>query len=454
MSTYNIQGKIIDKGSKLAIPYAKIKVYEVDTIAGGFKSDLLVEGNGDAAGNFTITFAWGAIGKPDVIFQVYQQIGGIAKLIYDENPALQTRWNIGDYLTVTLETSGGFAINPPSSSRSYDHLFVFTRIGVIGVNRIDTIGGAATGYASPDTDPAAPNSADANAPFGATLDVCGWFGQFVNLVRYKLQYSTDGVTYQDVTDPFFNYYFELDSTGGHWATMAMGPFDEGGQVNLYKVPYIEKPGQPWIFPDLLGQWNTTKVVNGRYTLRIKGYKWVAGALQETSITDLDINPNYGTLKVTIDNTPPVAKLLDIWLNNDKKKVCDIVDFSAGSVLKIEFEASDANGHLRNYSLNAMYGHNQVVSPLPARAADDYGKHIGPTRHWSGGVFKKPPHAPTEFDAVEYIAAATPSAGAYSPTQMPTCAYQFRLNVTKRTTNGYGLIYNGVEDTMHITLKRS
>jgi len=38
--------------------------------------------------------------------------------------------------------------------------------------------------------------------------------------------------------------------------------------------------------------------------------------------------------------------------------------------------------------------------------------------------------------------------------MPTCAYQFRLDVTKRTTNGYGLIYIGVEDTMHITLKRS
>jgi hypothetical protein len=37
--------------------------------------------------------------------------------------------------------------------------------------------------------------------------------------------------------------------------------------------------------------------------------------------------------------------------------------------------------------------------------------------------------------------------------MPTCAYQLRLDVTKRTTNGYGNIYVGVEDTKHITIQR-
>jgi hypothetical protein len=37
--------------------------------------------------------------------------------------------------------------------------------------------------------------------------------------------------------------------------------------------------------------------------------------------------------------------------------------------------------------------------------------------------------------------------------MPTCAYQFRLWASKRTTNGYGLIYHHVEDTWHVTIQR-
>ncbi len=37
--------------------------------------------------------------------------------------------------------------------------------------------------------------------------------------------------------------------------------------------------------------------------------------------------------------------------------------------------------------------------------------------------------------------------------MPSCAYQFRLRASKRTTNGYHLIYTGVEDTWHATIQR-
>jgi hypothetical protein len=37
--------------------------------------------------------------------------------------------------------------------------------------------------------------------------------------------------------------------------------------------------------------------------------------------------------------------------------------------------------------------------------------------------------------------------------MPACAYEFRLRASKRTTNGYGLIYDGLEDTKHLTLQR-
>lgn len=441
MANFNIQGKVINRNNKLRVPYARVTIYEVDNVPAGFKSNFLVQAVTDLNGEFNVTFAWPyditvLQNRPDIIFRVAQKIDGVDKIIYNENPATQTRWNIGDYLSVTLEAEESVSVNPTPSGRPYDKLFVFTRVGIIGVNNIDTVGVAASGYAYPDINPGAPNSRDANSPFGLTLDVAGWFGQFVNIARYKVQYSSDGVNFFDISDPLSNSYYEFDPAGGQWITVAMGPFSEGGQTNVYKMPYIEKPGQPWIFPDLLSRWDTTKVVDGLYTLRIQGFKWSGAALVPAALPmDLLIDPSYGTLKLRTDNSAPVSTIKSIKHNGVTKNVCDIVDFTAGT-LSIECEASDAKGHLREYVLNAMYGHNNIVSPLPAGAADNYSTHVGPTRHWNGGTF-----------VINY------DAGTYTAAKMPTCAYQFRLDVTKRTTNGYGLIYRDVEDTVHITLKR-
>jgi hypothetical protein len=441
MATFDIQGKVINKATKLPVPMARVKVYEVDKVAGGVKTDFLIEGLTDLKGEFNITFTWPfnisiLENRPDIIFKIIQKIDGVDKEIYNENPATQTRWNIGDVLSVTLEAENCVSIIPTPSGRPYDTLFVFTRVGVIGVNNIHTVGAGASGYAYPDINPAAPNSRDANSPFGSTLDIAGWFGQFTDTVRYKIQYSSDGVSFTDISDPLYNSYYEYDPAGGNWITVPMGPFTEGGQTNVYKMPYVERPGQPWIFPDLIAKWDTTKVTDGLYTLRIQGFR-LNGTVLEPSVALL-IDPSYGTLKLRIDNSPPVSRInaeTGIKHNGAIKKVCDIVDFTSGT-LSIEFEASDSKGHLREYVLNAMYGHNNVVSPLPPNATDNYSNHIGPSRQWNGGTFT------VNYDATTYNAA-----------KMPTCAYQFRLDVAKRTTNGYGLIYWGVEDTVHITLKR-
>jgi hypothetical protein len=441
MAIFNIQGKVVSKDTKLGAPMALVKVYEVDKIGAGYNTDLVVEGLTDLNGNFNLTFTWSYDisipgNRPDIIFKATQKIDGADKVIYNENPAADTRWNIGDILSVTLEAENCISIMPTPTGRPYDTLFVFTRVGVIGVNNIHTTGAGASGYAYPDINPVAPNSREANSPFGSTLDIAGWFGQFTDTVRYKIQYSSDGITFSDIYDPLYNSYYEFSPDGGNWITVAMGPFTEGGQSNVYKMPYIEKPGQPWIFPDLIAKWDTTKVINGRVTLRIQGFRWnAAGTVLAPSVA-LFIDPSYGTLKLMLDNTPPVSKLNKIKHNGSDVNVCDIVDFISGD-LSIEFEASDSNGHLREYVLNAMYGHNVVVSPVPANGTDNYSNHIGPTRHWNGGI-----------STVNYASAT------YNAAKMPTCAYQFRLDVTKRTTNGYGLIYIGVEDTMHITLKRS
>jgi hypothetical protein len=302
------------------------------------------------------------------------------------------------------------------------------------------VGAAASGYARPDTNPAAPNSSDANAPFGATLDLCGWFGQLADVYRYKIQYSTDGAAWHDISDPLSNTYYEFALGGGTWRTIAMGPFTEGGQTNVYKLPYIEQPATPWIFPDLLARWDSSKVANGRYLLRLQGFKVDPTGTLLVPSSSLITDPSYGTLRLRIDNTPPVVSIGSLTHvppsgPAQTVAVCDIVHFTTGR-LDVAFTAQDPEGHLRGYSLIAMFGHNQATPAAPG-AAGEYSTHIDPTHHWTGGAF-----------TAKYDGATT-----FKPAVMPTCAYQFRLRVSKRTTNGYGLIYDGLEDTKHITLQR-
>ncbi len=438
MATFNIQGKVVKPSSQLGVSLAKVKVFQqgqtapiVDTLTG-------------IDGTFNVNFNWAA-GRPDVHFKVTQMIDGAEKVIYNENPATQTRVNIADVLSVNLKAEEGLSA-APTSGRPYDTLFVFTRVGVIGVNQIDTVGAAASGYAFPDTSAAAPNSADANSPFGSTLDIAGWFGQFADVYRYKVQYN-DGSGWQDVDDPLSNSYYDFVLGGGSWTTVAMGPFTEGGQSNVYKLPYIEKPGQPWIFPDLIARWDTSKVANNLYTLRIQGFKVGPDGTTLVPSTALIIDPSFGNLKLRTDNSAPVVKINSIEHSPSPGaafvlvKVCEIVSFSNGK-LRFNLEASDAQGHLKGYSLAALFGHNLSVAPPPApptspdKAADNYANHVNATRHWNGGTF-----------TVDY------DGSVYPPNKMQRCAYQFRLNVTKRTTNGYGNIFAGLEDTVHITINR-
>ncbi|MCP4146284.1 MAG: hypothetical protein GY757_00910 [bacterium] len=436
MATFNIQGKIIKKGSELGVPFATVIIYEVDKSGSGFKSDVLTETYTDIHGEFSVDFSWVMLStnqanRPDIIFKVTQMIDGAAKVIYNETPAADTRWNIADILKVTLEAEDCLASIPSPTGRAYDNMFVFTRIGNIGVNEIDIT----SGYAYPDINPAAPNSQSANSPFGGSLHIGGWFGWYTDAVRYKIQYSTNGTTFHDINDPLSNSYFELSPLPGNWITQSMGPFSEGGEDNLYKLPYVEQPARPWIFPDRLAVFDSGKLADKLYTFRIQGFKWNVAHTAMIPATSLVFPPSYGTVKLNIDNSPPIYQLKEILLNGSAVNVCEIAEFTTGT-LSVSFEAKDNNGHLRNFSLNALYGHNQAVTPIPPGGLDTYSNHITPSVQWEGGS-----------------STATYSSGTYPPAKMPTCAYQFRLSVTKRTTNGYGLIYHGMTDTMHITIKR-
>jgi len=433
MVLYNVQGKITSKRNGLPVPLADIEVLEVDKVGTNYLVDVIATGKSGMNGNFSISFdfPYALPTRPDVILRVSQNVGGIVKYIYNENPSEDTRWNIGDVLYVNIGVEEDcVTFNPPVGGAPYNQLFVFTRVGVIATADIDQT----DGYAYSDINPAAPNSMDANSPFGRTLDVAGWFGMFCDVEYYKIQYSTNGIVWNDISDPLYNNWYDV--ANGRWVTESLGPVTIAGVTNLYKLP---RRDIPWTFPDLLARWDTTKVQDGLYTLRILGKKVLSGAVVDAVF--LVIDPSYGTLKLQIDNTPPKYEIKEVWHNTTPVEPCTMVAFTSGKI-KVIFEASDIKGHLRQYSLNAYYGHNQIVVPTPAppvspsKAVDDYSTHIGPTKKWNGGTY-----------TVEYPASE------YDSTEMPTCAYQLRLRLDKRTTNGYGLVYWGYEDTVHITIQR-
>ncbi len=202
---------------------------------------------------------------------------------------------------------------------------------------------------------------------------------------------------------------------------------------------------PWAFPDLLATLDTTKIPTGLHTLRVIGYflsggvaNVIGGSIANWAATYVD--PFYGTLKLQIDNTPPTFQITGAKRNGVPVAPCDTVNIGAADVLEIDFEAFDTNGHLRNYSVDGIWGHNSLISPPPTSpnpAYDDYSGHINGTHLWTGSLSL----------ATQY------SGSAYNTLEMGSCAYDFRLRVDKRTTNGYGLVYWGYEDNYTIVIVR-
>lgn len=435
MATYGVQGKVISKITGLGASFALVEIFEIDKIGGNYRSDLIASTMTNPDGEFSTTFDFstgppGSPARPDIIFRVTQNIDGVSNIIYNENPADDTRWNIPDVLGVELKAEDCITASLPTAGPAYDNLFLFTRVGLIPLSDIDLT----DGYAYPDIDPASPNSLNANAPFGRSLDICGWFGLFTGVEYYKIKQTRSGGSTVEIDDPLYNLRY--DATLKKFVSEHMGPQTIGGVNNLYALPNL---GLPWVFPDRLIRWDTTKVQDGLYTLEIEGYNESGGSVTQVLPPTLEPEPTYGTLKLQIDNTPPTVYEIGTMKHGSQViDVCEIVKFTSGKI-SIEFEVSDAKGHLRSYALNALYGHNQYVSPTPTspdKAVDNYSAHIAATKQWNGGTY-----------TIEYPASV------YNDTKMPTCAYQFRLSVGKRTTNGYGLVYAYREDTKHITIER-
>jgi hypothetical protein len=292
---------------------------------------------------------------------------------------------------------------------------------------------------------------ESDQPFGRTLDLFAWFGKLATIDYYKVKYSSDGgATWADVDTSLPNKWYDTSDSNPlnwHFVPESMGPSSFAGVDNLYEIPYFVKPDTPWTWLDRIARFDTTFATDGLVRLKVEGYKKTGGSLTLTTSSDLLVDPNYGEIVLQIDNSPPTVAIIDVKVNGTSTEACNILSFgvSGSDTIGVDFRAWDARGHLGSYSVNAMYGHDCSVSPQPGSASTDYDDHTTASPLWQGDS-----SVTTEYNGNIY-APGTPTS--CNPNEMPTCAYQFRLQVSKRTTNGYGLVYEAVEDTWHTTVQR-
>jgi hypothetical protein len=455
---YTINGKTACGTTGRVPKGALVQAYEVDPLPGGsytVNTPELASGAINDSGNFTLTFSWPAggtgyeAGGPDIIYRITQNAGGSTQIIYEEKPR-DAHWNQADGATSDLAVASEASVcSDPSvtvGSIPNNKLFLFTRIGTYPTTNIDCKGSSSgsTGYCQPRKAPYSFTGASSDMPFGGSLDLFAWIGKQSQIAYYKAQFSTDaGASWTDIETPLPNMWYDTTDPNPlkwHWVSESMGPFTAGGQSNLYKVPYLVRPDTPWAWLDRIAQFNTTMAKDGKCRVRILPFKANAdGTVTQATSSEITIDPNYGEIVLQIDNTPPTVEILKV---NSGTAACTIFNFgtSANDKLNVSFRVYDQRGHLRDYALNALYGHNQYVSVKPTtpnKAEDNYNNNATGSPSWNGSLGY----------SSDYIGNVQTSV------LMPTCAYQLGLSASKRTTNGYGLIYNGVEDTWHLTIQR-
>jgi len=448
-------------------PYgAIVRVFEVDpSLGGGYTVDEIplptppvIDQNGDFKVTTTSPYCGGGfeVGPPDLIFLFVQNVNGAVETIYEEEPS-ETHWNVTDGSSLNFQVTSGVAVcfDPSIGNVPGGYSFLFTRVGNYETACIDCKGSdsASEGYHCSrrlnhhiSSDCPECNGMETDRPFGRTLDLFGWFGESCTIDYYKVQYSTDGgSTWTDIKTDLPNKWYDMSGSeplNWHWVSEQMGPFDDGGEVNLYKIPHKVHSVVPWSFPNRVAKFDTKLVTDGLCRLRVLGYKWSDSTFSTLvqvsgSDTDLQVDANYGQIVLQIDNTPPTVAILALKLNGVSKSPCEILSFGPGDTISVQCRIRDENGHLREYGLEAMYGHNQTVTPRPPGAVDNYDNHSAGHPSWQGSM----------SHTISY------NGTYYGSDKMPPCAYQFRWHASKRITNGYGLIYNWVEDTWHVTIQR-
>jgi hypothetical protein len=262
------------------------------------------------------------------------------------------------------------------------------------------------------------------------------------------------------------YFYNPDHTFNSAHIVQMGPFNQGGLLNLYATPEARQAGptpaglSPFPVPPAGGSVYYDKqglmlasassnliggAPTGAVDLTVVGY--------DAALNLVTLTPN-DPLTLTIDNTPLTAAHVNSITAYTKTNTlapqtgtgdCPAYDVGQGGYVLIDVSVSDAQGHLFGYYVDAEWGHGHAaaVTPPGVRGYVSNPLVIGsdpnyPQKSWIGG------------GEVMNFPSATPGV----PTPPADCCYEFRIRAGKRVTDGYNYPGFGDYDFQTISLKFS
>lgn len=241
-----------------------------------------------------------------------------------------------------------------------------------------------------------------DAPFGGTLSL------MLNHERayqsgaryYRLSVAHGGGTVEP-QQSFSDYLWS--TTTNRFESTTTSPSSGG----YYRVRH---PNELWYNHWLGYRLNTHGLANGPATVTVRFYSAQSGgSLLSTH-----------TLQLRLDNSAPQVEIQAILHDGAAVGTCGIVD-SGSDRFSFDIVARDPEGHLKNWSLQALWGDNESG----AVASDSYTPV--PTRIWHG------------TPAAGQIVRPTP-ADPWQPTNR-RCAHTFELRAWARTIDGYNTLHH-------------
>lgn len=346
--------------------------------------------------------------------------------------------------------------------------FKLTRIGDIPVGYIEQDETSAFhGYAdSADaTDSATLKVKD--AAFYGTIQLFANIGaDIVNTVEYyriKYSYEVGGTTVVSYVQVPFNNLREStpveEPTSGPYKTEFMGPTDSN--IYTYSNPYDLAADKQWVYKGLIMVLNT-----GALPLRHGKYTFTVEPLDADKNAVAVSNPSDLSCTILVDNTAPTGSIGDIIGPSGAAAACGFLRLSPASPdsypacdgntrgrvsgrITVPFSAQDEHGNIQSIVLVADFG-AKCDTPVtlvgsgqkPEVAATPGASGCGGTPEYQNYNHLPLAQRPNWSGNSSYCASL--------PRTWDECAYEFRLTIKKRVTNGK-VAYPWWSFAKHITI---
>jgi hypothetical protein len=254
-----------------------------------------------------------------------------------------------------------------------------------------------------------------DCPFGGSLPLMFNHerARLAGAAYYKV--LVDGV---EVNQPFGDYRWSVVSNRFEYTPVVP---DAG---HFYPV---RQAGELWYNAWLGLMYDSTVLANGLHTVELRIYNAAKAAVPVPAGV-------IASRQLKIDNSWPTAAIPTISHNGTPVGTCGIVDTGPDS-FSFEITAFDPEGHLSNWTLQALWGDNRSL----VVASDSYASHVSASKLWAG-----PGTTTVPAGGWASTVAGDPSSG--------HCAYTFVLSMWDRVINGWNdLHYAQVHKSITIKL---